>query len=116
MKESFSDVATLVTIYIAEAHSADEWKLDENDNIGVCYLQPKTLKARVSIAKKFVEDYDISSSLYVDSIENTVMNSYGALPERLYVIKDKKIAFRGGIGPFQYSIDKVVEWLKEYST
>ena len=39
MKESFSDVATLVTIYIAEAHSADEWKLDENDNIGVCYLQ-----------------------------------------------------------------------------
>lgn len=39
MKESFSDVAKLVTIYIAEAHPTDEWKLQDNDTIGVCYMQ-----------------------------------------------------------------------------
>ena len=59
----------------------------------------------------FQKDYMVCRIISLNEQNNNIHFHFHKL-----VIKDKKIAFRGGIGPFQYSIDKVVDWLKEYST
>ena len=33
--------------------------------------------------------------------------AYGAIPERLYVIKDDVILYQGGVGPFSYDLAEV---------
>lgn len=54
----------------------------------------------------FLKDYIVSRMKI--QLNNIILNCF-------LVVKDKKIVFRGGVGPFQYSIDKVVEWLKQHT-
>jgi hypothetical protein len=39
MTTKYADKVDFISIYIVEAHSSDEWRLPENDEIGVCYMQ-----------------------------------------------------------------------------
>ena len=40
-------------------------------------------------------------------MENSVSKAFGAFPERLFIIQDKKIAYEGGMGPFFYNLEEV---------
>ena len=66
----------LLNIYIVEAHPADGWQVEanekEDDGTGnLCFMQPRTLEARVAVAGRFVQDMDLEpSSVVVDGIEN----------------------------------------------
>ena len=40
--------------------------------------------------------------------------TYGAAPERLYIILNGKIVYMGGCGPFGYKLEEVEEWLKNH--
>lgn len=139
--ESYNGKADLVNVYIKEAHPSDGWKVDENEAIGVCYLQPRTLAARIKVAKQFIGDLDIASMFVVDGIDNAAMDAFAAHPERLFgeffltpkphcsckrkrtiaqcisditaVIEGGEIVYRGGLGPFQYSVNSVAEWLQQ---
>ena len=42
--------------------------------------------------------------------------AYGASPERLYIIRDSRIAYQGGPGPMSYSTHEVRAWLENYAT
>mmetsp|Transcript_302 Transcript_302/g.433 ORF Transcript_302/g.433 Transcript_302/m.433 type:complete len:117 (-) Transcript_302:134-484(-) len=114
MNEKFKEAVNFLTIYISEAHASNEWKIDSNDELGICYMQPKSLGARMKVANQFVSDFKVESPLYIDSMDNNAMNAYAAHPERLYVVDNDKIVYRGGIGPFQYSEEALVRWLEEY--
>ena len=61
--------------------------------------------------KKLIEDVvgDAAAAprLLVDDVDDALATAFGALPERLYVLQDGKVAFRGGQGPFDYSLDDV---------
>jgi len=114
MNERFQSAVNFFTVYIMEAHASDGWKLEQNDELGICYMQPKTLGARIKVANQFIKDFNVASPIYIDSIENQTMNAYGSHPERLYVIHNSKIVYRGGIGPFQYSEQDLIDWLTEY--
>lgn len=111
--ESYKGRADLVNVYIKEAHPSDGWKVDENEAIGVCYLQPRTLAARVKVARQFLHDLAISSTFVVDGMDNAAMDAFAAHPERLFVIEAGTIVYRGGLGPFQYSVNSVAEWLQQ---
>ena len=52
--------------------------------------------------------------VYVDSMANTMKTAYAALPERLYVIDEDKIAYVGGLGPDGYNLQELRRWLTEY--
>ena len=52
--------------------------------------------------------------VYVDTMENSMKTAYAALPERLYVIDDDKIAYAGGPGPEGYNLEELRRWLTEY--
>ncbi len=51
----------------------------------------------------------------IDDITDDLMRAYGAWPERLYVVENGKILYKGGNGPFFYKPEELKGWLEKYS-
>ena len=39
---------------------------------------------------------------------------YGGWPDRLYIIENDTISYAGGLGPMEYNVNEVEDWLKDY--
>jgi len=111
MATRFSGRADVIAVYVSEAHPADGWKIEGH---GLCYLQPKTLEARIAIAKDFIKDKQFKLPLFVDLMDNNADNAYEALPERFYILFQGKVMYKGGAGPFGYRLPEVNTWLKNH--
>jgi type I thyroxine 5'-deiodinase len=78
----------------------------------VCYAQPKTLEQRVAIANDFIKRFKFTLPFGIDDMSNAANDAYAAWPERIYIIDESgRIAYRGGIGPFNYKPEEAREWL-----
>ena len=78
----------------------------------VCYAQPKTLEQRIAIGNDFTKRYNYTVPFGIDDMSNAANDAYSAWPERLYVIDESgRIAYRGGMGPFDYHPKEVRDWL-----
>jgi hypothetical protein len=87
-------------------------KANLKDKDDVCYAQPKTLEQRLAIANDFTKRFKFSLPFGIDDMSNAANDAYAAWPERLYIIDESgRIAYRGGIGPFNYNPIEVREWL-----
>lgn len=114
MYEQFKEHADFLTIYIREAHPEDEWQMDSNITDDVCYMQPRTLADRLSIANDFAQRFHYPIPLAVDTMANTANQLYAGWPERLYLIgTDGRILYKGGMGPFNYKPEEVRAWLEQ---
>jgi Iodothyronine deiodinase len=110
--EDYKDHADFLTVYVREAHPTDEWQMKSNVKDDVCYAQPKTLAQRVAIANDFTKRYKFPLPFGIDDMSNAANDAYAAWPERLYVIDESgRIAYRGGMGPFNYTPAEVRAWL-----
>jgi hypothetical protein len=97
---------------VREAHPTDEWQMKSNLKDDVCYAQPKNLEQRVAIAKDFTKRFGYSLPFGIDDMTNAADLAYSAWPERLYIIDESgHIAYRGGMGPFNYNPSEVRDWL-----
>ena len=48
----------------------------------------------------------------IDDMGNAANDAYAAWPERIYIIDESgRIAYRGGMGPFNYKPEEAREWL-----
>eukprot|EP01006_Ploeotia_vitrea_P017675 TRINITY_DN48908_c0_g1_i1.p2 TRINITY_DN48908_c0_g1~~TRINITY_DN48908_c0_g1_i1.p2 ORF type:complete len:139 (+),score=29.73 TRINITY_DN48908_c0_g1_i1:441-857(+) len=85
----------------------------EEANPGISYKQPKETKKRLEIAQTFVDTFQPKCiEVLVDSAEtNAVEAAFEARPERMYVLYKGKIIYRGGVGPYQYSVSDVRKFL-----
>jgi hypothetical protein len=91
--------------------------VNEKDKDNVCYLQPHTTAERVAIAGDFVKRFQYPIPLFVDPIENPANELFAGWPERLYVVEDGVIRYKGGTGPFDYHPEEVEAWLaKRFDT
>jgi len=64
---------------------------------------PRTLEERRDAAKMCESAMEYGIRTYVDKMDDPVMKAYAAWPERLYLVgKDGRVAFAGGIGPFDF--------------
>jgi len=115
----YSPIADFVYIYIVEAHPTDGWYLYPS----VCHKEPTTIEERIELAKdlnkKFVlthmqESTSASVPVLVDTMKNTASESYFAWPERLWIVQDGKVVYKGGIGPDNYHPEEVATWLSKY--
>lgn len=114
MADQYSQKAEFLTIYIAEAHASNDWNMpDLNTALGVSVLKPKVIQERVDLAQRFIQESHYKLPMYVDSIDNVTMEAYGARPERLYLIVDGKIAYKGGPGPYCFSYDNLEKALQK---
>jgi hypothetical protein len=110
----YKDRADFRTVYVREAHPTDEWQMKSNVKEDVCYAQPKTLEQRVAIAQDFVARQKYPLPFGIDDMNNAADLAYSAWPERLYVIDEHgRIAYAGGMGPFNYDPGEVRAWLTQ---
>ena len=117
MKEYSSKPVDFVVVYIEEAHPTNGWAIKDN---AYQIPQPKTRQERLSAAKMFADDTQLSCPILVDDMTNEANIAFAALPERLYIVYNGKVVFVGGQGPFNYSLDdmkksldKVLQNIKE---
>jgi len=97
---------------VREAHPTDEWQMKSNLKDEVCYAQPKTLQQRVAIAQDFTKRFKFPLPFGIDDMSNAADKAYAAWPERLYIIDESgHVAYRGGMGPFNYNPAEVRKWL-----
>jgi hypothetical protein len=112
--EDYKDRADFLQVYIREAHPSDEWQMNTNVKEDVCYAQPRTLTQRIAIGNDFIKRFHFTLPLAVDDMDNAADLAYAAWPERIYVVnEDGTIAYRGGMGPFDYNPDEARAWLEK---
>src|ERR1700676_3597411 len=87
-------------------------KSNLKDKDDVCYAQPKTLEQRLAIANDFTKRFKFPLPFGIDDMSNAANDAYAAWPERIYIIDESgHIAYRGGMGPFNYKPEEAREWL-----
>jgi hypothetical protein len=109
-------VASMLTVYIEEAHASDHWHLPEAPDVltGDAIIPVhQQIEDRIAAAMKFVDKKKFTGELVCDSMDGEMMDRYNAWPERLYIIVDGVVVFKGGPGPFDYHLYDVQNWLAE---
>ena len=108
-------VARMLTIYIEEAHAADEWRLPNSaveTEMATNIMVHKSISDRLAAAKLFQQKCNVSQlEIVCDSMEGNIVDQYGAWPERLYIIDQGIVVYQGGLGPFDYRLWEVQDWL-----
>lgn len=108
----YKDHADFLTVYVREAHPTDEWQMKSNVKEDICYAQPKTLTQRIAIANDFVKRFNYPVPFGIDDMSNAANDAYAAWPERIYIIDEHgRVAYRGGMGPFDYKPQEARAWL-----
>lgn len=113
-----------LTVYTAEAHAEDGWKLvdqyindteytHEND---FCFPYAKDINERKKMAEWLIDKKHFEMPIVLDSMEDNLLKAYNSWPIRLYIIHKGKVAYCGKQGPFGYnpaSIDMALQKLME---
>lgn len=109
-------VARMLSIYIEEAHALDEWVLPESlveTEMDTHIKVHTTIQERIAAAKLLQQRRATGPDLEIvcDSMSGEVVDRYQAWPERLYIVLDGLVVYKGGMGPFEYKLFEVQEWL-----
>ena len=73
------------------------------------------MEDRQQAAEMLREDFDFRNvRLFMDTMDNSVNEKYAALPERLFILYEGKLAYIGGTGPMLYRPSEVEEWLQRF--
>ena len=113
--------AQWLTIYIEEAHAADEWRLPSSkveselqSNGDAPISMHQNMQERLEAARLFVARKGIKSHVVCDTMRGQVLDLYQAWPERLYVVLNGCCVYKGGVGPFHFDLGEVEEWLEKH--
>ena len=98
-------------MYITEAHPTDGWSVKSSSQPDV--TQQRTFEERLNTARMFMKNISATNNakVLVDYMDNRANITFGAIPERLVVLRDGKISFLGGPGPFKYSVKDLDRYL-----
>jgi hypothetical protein len=105
------DLAHLHLVYIAEAHSVDGWQTDSNEAAGIRINQHTEFGERWEAALLCAERLSLSIPTLVDGMDNAACVAFSAWPERMYIIHEGRIHYRGGQGPYDFDVPEARESL-----
>ncbi|CAH2311192.1 type I iodothyronine deiodinase isoform X2 [Pelobates cultripes] len=80
----------------------DEWALKNNVHI----KKHQSIQDRLTAARRLLEESP-SCPVVLDSMKNLCSAKYAALPERLYILQEGKITYKGQMGPWGYKPEEV---------
>ena len=113
--DQYRDRTNFLTVYISEAHPADEWQMDSNVKDKIVFDQPKTNDERKAAAKILVEQLRYRIPVGLDPIDDRVGKAFAAWPERIYVVgAGGRILYKGGMGPFGFYPEEIEAPLAAY--
>ncbi|CAF2406266.1 unnamed protein product [Rotaria sp. Silwood2] len=104
---------SLLAIYIAEAHSRDEWPVGQTIS---CIDQPKTLAQRLENAERFKKNFNFEMPLLVDDINNSFLDTYGSWPFRFFVIYEGELILKAEPDKetFFYNLNEIDKWISNF--
>ena len=106
--QRFHDRVEFFVVYVQEAHPTDGWQTDSNLQEGVLFRQHQSYAEREEVAQTCSLDLHIGLPIIIEEMDNAIDETYGAAPERLYLVGvDGKVAYQGGAGPHFFNLD---EW------
>ncbi|CAM5162688.1 unnamed protein product [Natator depressus] len=108
--EDFNCIADFLIIYIEEAHATDGWAFENN----IVIKNHRNLQDRKKAAQFLLKENPLCP-VVLDTMENLSSSKYAALPERLYLVQEGKVVYKGGVGPWNYhpqDIRAILEKLK----
>jgi len=117
MSADNADVAdfVVVLVYIQEAHVTNGCTVPvdqrQSDN------HRSSIADRVAAVSKLIPSpLPSNMTIVTDPLSNNAMRAYGAVPERLYIVRNGVVAYQGHAGPFRFYRDvaDVANWLKRY--
>ncbi|XP_042881249.1 type II iodothyronine deiodinase-like isoform X2 [Penaeus japonicus] len=111
MTAEYSSVADFILIYISEAHPTDGWAIEGNV---FQVANHKNMEEREAAARQMLEMEPQDCPVFLDKLDNEANKKFAALPERLYIILSGTVIYKGGQGPFSYSLEEVEDWLKTH--
>jgi len=79
----------------------------------VCFDSPNTPEERLALANQYIAKVNFTIPMVIDDLEDTCATLYAAWPERLYVIENGVVGYKGGLGPDNYMPDELSEWLSK---
>ncbi|GCB76503.1 hypothetical protein scyTo_0015503, partial [Scyliorhinus torazame] len=85
-----------------EAHATDGWAFKNNVDI----KQHKTLSDRFEAATLLLSE-EPPCPVVVDTMDNVTSAKYAAMPERLYVVLNDRVIYKGEMGPWGYKPEEV---------
>ena len=106
--KEYLSLAEFVTVYIEEAHPTDGWAIPNNQ---YTLKHHGTLADRIDAAK-LLQHEGLPCPLVVDSMTDEAQKSYGALPERLFIILNGTVLYAGARHPLGYNVEELNEKLK----
>jgi hypothetical protein len=102
----YQDRMQFFVVYIREAHPDDGWRVPENLRQNIRFREPRSDAERSAVATVCQINLDLEMPMLADGIDNSVEESYIALPMRLYLIgSEGKILYTGERGPFGFNPD-----------
>ena len=109
----FGDRVAFVVVYIREAHPEDGWVLTMNRQQDIAISDPTSDEERLAAATRCALDLEIQMPVVIDRIDDSLTRTYGALPDRLYLIgKGGHVAYQGAPGPFGFQPDELAKALE----
>ena len=76
---------------------------------------PTTIEERRKVAGSCETALQYGIHTYVDEMDDAVNKAYAAWPTRLYLIRiDGRVAYHGGLGPFDFHPSKLEKAIQEY--
>ncbi|WP_161957647.1 deiodinase-like protein [Mariprofundus sp. EBB-1] len=111
-----------LTIYTAEAHTEDGWKLvdqylsdvEYTNEKDFCFSYAKNINERKKMAEWLMEKKHFDMQLVLDSMQDSLLKAYNSWPIRLYIIHEDRVVYCGQQGPFGYNpadVDMTLEKL-----
>ena len=58
---------------------------------------------------------NVKAKILVDGMDNRANITFGAIPERLVVLRNNRVQWIGGPGPINYSIEELEKYLSTLS-
>lgn len=115
MQREFAEMADFAVVYLEEAHPTDGWLYGQVKHLT---KQPTTLAQRCAMAQILADELKFlrcpkTVPVCVDRMDNAASHAFGAIPERLIILKGDKVQFVGGAGPSGYSIPLCIAALKK---
>ena len=107
-------------VYLEEAHPTDGWMYGAVEHMISSHKDMAARRAAAQTLRTLLNDRlkahrpEFKLPLYIDRMDNAASDYFGALPERLVILKGGgEIAWIGGKGPEEYRVGECAAALTE---